>query len=83
MSYPARYKYKIPALFYLASKFEPGRKYSEKDVNQILRNWHTFEDWAMLRRELYDRRFFNRETDCSVYWLEESQPVLEAFGLDM
>lgn len=80
-SYPSKFKPKIIALFYLASKFEQGKRYSEKEVNQILERWHTFEDWAMLRRDLYDRRFFSREPNCSVYWLEENQPSLESFQL--
>ena len=79
--YPAKHKYKIFALFYLAGKFERGRRYSEKEVNQILKDWHTFGDWAMLRRNLYDRRFLGRRADCSEYWLEEQQPALADFGL--
>ena len=80
--YPVKYKRQIFALFHLASKFEPGVKYTEKEVNQILNRWHTFEDWAMLRRDLYDRRFMNREPNGSCYWLEENQPTLATLGLE-
>lgn len=65
--YPAKQKMKILSLFYFASKFEKGKIYTEKEVNHILKNWHTFEDWAMLRRDLYDKWFFGREADCSAY----------------
>ena len=82
LSYPVKYKKQVFALFYLASKFEPGVRYTEKEVNSILNDWHTFEDWAMLRRDLYDRKFFNREPDGSGYWLEEHQPTLASFGLE-
>ncbi|MDR1569562.1 MAG: DUF2087 domain-containing protein [Oscillospiraceae bacterium] len=82
ISYPSKLKLKIIALFYLASKFESGKKYSEKEINQILQNWHTFEDWAMLRRDMYDRGFLSREPNCSVYWLEDNQPTIAMFGLD-
>jgi len=80
--YPAKFKRQIFALLYLASKFTPGVRYTEKEVNQILNQWHTFEDWAMLRRDLYDRRFLNREPDGSCYWLEEQQPTLASLGLE-
>ena len=60
--YPAKLKLRITALMYLASKFEFGRKYSEKEINEVLKKWHTFEDWAMLRRELYNKRFMDRTT---------------------
>lgn len=80
--YPAKNRMKILSLFYLASKFEKDKKYSEKEVNAILKNWHTFEDWAMLRRDLYDKWFLGREPDCSVYWMEDIQPTLASFGLE-
>lgn len=80
-AYPTKKKQKMLSLFYLASKFEKGKRYSEKEVNEILKGWHTFEDWAMLRRDLYDNWFFGREADGSVYWLEEEQPTLESFKL--
>ena len=81
VKYPTKFKRQIFALFYLASKFERNREYTEKEVNEVLKDWHTFEDWAMLRRDLYDRRFLNRKQDCSLYWLEEEQPTLASFGL--
>ena len=81
-SYPAKYKLKIISLFYLASKFEPGKNYTEKEVNQILKGWHTFEDWAMLRRDLFDKRFLGRKADGSSYWLEDNPPTLASLGLE-
>jgi len=81
-SYPARFKKQAFALCYLASKFEPGVRYTEKEVNQLLNKWHTFEDWATLRRDLCDRRFLGREPNGSCYWLEEEQPSLSSLGLE-
>ncbi len=72
-SWPSR-KHKekqLMALEYLASKFEAGREYSEKEVNEILNRHHTFGDPALLRRELYMKGFFNRTLDGSRYWLQK------------
>ena len=80
-AYPAKYKRQILSLFYLASKFEFDKRYTEKEVNETLKEWHTFDDWAMLRRDMYDSRFLGREADGSVYWLEAEQPTLASFGL--
>ncbi len=55
-------------LAYLAEKFEVGTVYTERAVNDILKRWHTFDDWALLRRELFEQRYLNREKDCSEYW---------------
>jgi hypothetical protein len=57
------------ALEYLAAKFETGREYSEKEVNEILNQNHTFGDPAMLRRELFMKRLLDRTVDGSRYWL--------------
>lgn len=48
-------------LAYLAEKFEFGRSYHENEVNEILKQWHTFVDWPLLRRELFDQGYFDRD----------------------
>lgn len=55
-------------LEYLASKFEFDRNYTEREVNAILNQFHTFKDHALLRRELYDKRYFDRKLDGTAYW---------------
>jgi len=55
-------------LEYLATKFEVGREYTEREVNALLNEWHTFQDWALLRRELFEQGYLNRLLDGSVYW---------------
>lgn len=65
--YPSQNDKKLIALRYLIAKFENGRDYSEKEVNSILNQWHTFKDPALLRRELFDRQFFYREPAVSTY----------------
>jgi len=79
--YPAKNRLKLMSLFYLASKFENGRSYSENEVNRLLEHWHTFSDWAMLRRDLYDKKFIGREADGSKYWLENEPPSPASLGI--
>lgn len=55
-------------LAYLADKFEVGRNYTEREVNAILKQYHTFADWALLRRELFERGYLNRLADGTQYW---------------
>lgn len=56
---------------YMASKFEAGRTYTEREVNEVLKQWHTFEDWALLRRELFMYKFLKRYKDGTQYWVNE------------
>ena len=59
---------------YLATRFQAGREYSEREVNELLMDWHTFGDWALLRRVLFDWRYLDRESDGSRYWLRPARP---------
>jgi DNA-binding CsgD family transcriptional regulator len=66
--FPAKEKQKLPILRRLASLFQPGRRYTEKEVNAILGD--VFADYATLRRYLIEYGFMEREPDCSAYWLK-------------
>ncbi len=55
-------------LNYLASKFEHGREYTEREVNQLLNQWHSFQDHATLRRALFDAQLLDRTPDGARYW---------------
>lgn len=74
--WPTKPQEKTLVIEYLASKFPLEADYSEKDVNELLKTWHTFSDWAMLRRELFERGFLAREKNGSTYWRTELKTLL-------
>lgn len=76
---PKKRDLQILSLFYLASKFTPGKRYTEKDVNETLNAWHTFDDWAILRRYLCECGFLIRSSDGAEYRLAEPQPEMPEF----
>ena len=55
---PARRKVRAAVLLEVVSRFEPGREYAEKEVNEVLLGVH--EDFAYLRRELVNYRYLER-----------------------
>src|SRR5690242_932615 len=57
-------------LGYLASAFEVGRSYSEKEVNEQLDRYIVFNDPAAVRRVLCDYAYLQRARDGSRYWRE-------------
>lgn len=73
-SIPTKRKARVIVLLELLRGFEPGRRYSEAEVNAILRRAH--DDVALLRRELVDYRYLRREA--GVYWLTEDAPSRDA-----
>ena len=68
LSLPRKQVYRRAVLEYLAEKFQRDRDYSEKEVNQLCQQWHTFNDYFILRRELIEYGFLSRERDGSRYW---------------
>lgn len=79
--FPAKRKMKLYALLYLAGKIPAETDFTEREINDILLDWHTFADPATLRRELYDYHFLDRSRDGKVYRLAEKQPTPEELGL--
>lgn len=61
---PAKHSKLLVVLDHLAQEFEPGRRYAETEVNEILRRFHP--DHAALRRYLVENGFMTRED--GVYW---------------
>jgi ADP-ribose pyrophosphatase YjhB (NUDIX family) len=61
---PMQFSKRRVVLEHIASVFEPGVRYSEREVNAILRAW--FDDYAALRRYLVDGGLLDR--DAGEYW---------------
>ena len=68
---PSKGLVKKALLAYLATKFNVDIDYTEKEVNEIIKSWHTFDDYFLLRRELIDYQFICRTIDGSRYWKKE------------
>lgn len=66
--WPTRWSVQRLAMWALWMRFDGKRRYSEREVNEILRHAHTYGDHATLRRELINHRLMARESDCSAYW---------------
>lgn len=61
---PSQLKKRQVIVRWLAGRFEPGARYTEKEVNEILRR--VYEDWETLRRELVDMHYLERQG--GIYW---------------
>ena len=61
---PAKHSKLLVVLDHLAQSFEPGLRYPEARVNEILGSFHP--DFAALRRYLVENGFLDRADN--VYW---------------
>ena len=74
LAMPASHGKRRVVLDHLAGLFEPGRRYPEPEVNELLGRYHP--DYAMLRRYLVDDGFLDRADEpapsgshsVKVYW---------------
>ena len=61
-------KKKIVILKKISEQFDRGKRYSEKEINSILKE--IYEDYATVRRYLIEYGFMERTNDCKEYWLK-------------
>lgn len=66
---PSQRKKLLAVLRYVRNAFQPGERYPEKQVNEMLSCYH--EDTAALRRYLVDEGLVQREH--SIYWRSEEK----------
>ena len=69
--FPAKNAKWLVMLRWLATRFEPDVRYTEKQVNAILLPLH--EDYATMRRSLVEYGFMRREQGGGDYWLTPTE----------
>lgn len=68
IAWPYGRKYRDLSLEYIASKFETGRSYTLQEVHAIINQFHTFDQAAMIRSELFENGLLDCTSDGSEYW---------------
>ena len=76
--WPHKYSVQRLALWVMWMQFEPRRVYTEREVNAVLKAWHTWGDHVTLRRELINDRLLTRKADGSQYRKLPARPGDEA-----
>lgn len=70
LTFSMQEKHKIVVLREIIKVFEEGRRYSERELNEILKNIYE-HDYVAIRRYLIEYGFMDRKKDCSEYWVKE------------
>ncbi|MBZ8134209.1 DUF2087 domain-containing protein [Afifella sp. IM 167] len=79
--WPKKRSEQVLALWILWARVPAGQTYSEAEIGGKLREWHTFHDHALLRRELCDLGLMQRTPDGSVYRRVEREMPAEALAV--
>lgn len=69
-AWPAKRSKQIVFLELLVARIRPGIVYTEKQFNTVLNCYHSFNDPAMLRRDLLECGIIKRKADGSEYSLK-------------
>jgi hypothetical protein len=77
----AKKEIKFEIIKYISTKFEYGKFYSEKEVNGVIEDWHTFGDYFLIRRGLIDNWLLSRTRSGSRYWKEEKDTYTDIIKL--
>ena len=68
-SFPSKEKRKIIVLQQIMNRFDRSKKYTEKEVNEILKQ--IYADYVTIRRYLIEYGFMDRNKDCTEYWVKQ------------
>lgn len=79
--WPIKFSVQRMMLWGLWMRFDARRKYTEREVNEILNAWHLFGDHCTLRRELVNMRLLERKPDGSEYRKVAARPDAETMAL--
>jgi hypothetical protein len=79
--WPKKHSHQGLCLWVLWSRIPPRRVFSEREISELLQKEHLFGDYALLRRELFDRGLITRTPDGREYRRLERKPSPEAVEL--
>jgi hypothetical protein len=65
-AFPTQHKKYEVVMRHVVQAFEPGKRYTEKQVNEILSRFN--EDTAQMRRSLIDLSLMQRQGGGGEYW---------------
>jgi len=68
LKFPKKEKQKLGTLRVIVKRFEQGKNYTEKEINEVLKL--IYEDYVTLRRYLIEYGFLDRTDDGSAYWVK-------------
>jgi hypothetical protein len=79
--WPHKHSVQRLAMWVLWTRFDTGRRYTEREVNELLKAWTIYGDHVTPRRELINMGLLAREDDCSAYWKQPQRPADEVQAL--
>jgi hypothetical protein len=81
LRWPSKASHAELCLWVMWSRLPAGAVFTEREISEILADWHTFGDHALLRRGMVDARLVSRTVDGREYRRIEQRPPAELSAL--
>lgn len=75
--WPSKASHAELCLWVMWSRLPAGAAFTEREISELLNDWHTFGDYALLRRGMVDARLVSRTVDGREYRRIEQRPPAE------
>ncbi len=79
--WPGRTKQQVLCLWAFWSRIPPETSFTEREISDLLNDWHRFGDHALIRRSLYEYHLVQRTIDGRDYRRIEQKPPEELGAL--
>lgn len=76
-SWPSRQNHQELCYWVMWSRIPAGEVFTEREISELLNEWHLFGDHALLRRGMYEARLVSRTLDGREYRRIEQKPPAE------
>jgi hypothetical protein len=77
LRWPSKASHAALCLWVMWSRLPAGVTYTEREISELLADWHSFGDHALLRRGMVDARLVSRTVDGREYRRIEQHPPVE------
>ena len=76
---PAKRRKQLLGLFLIADRLPEDGEWTERELNALLNTMHTFGDPAMIRRELFELGWLDRDLYGKRYTVRPDRPGFDEF----
>ena len=73
-AWPVKFAIQKLCFWFFACRFQYQQRYTEREVNEVIKQFISFGDFALLRRELCNHKLLKRTDDGRHYWRAAAAP---------
>ena len=76
-AWPVKFSIQKLCFWFFACRFQYQQQYTEQEINEVISRFISFDDFALIRRELCNHKLLKRTDDGRHYWRAAATPPEE------